>query len=427
MRALQRCFRSVIRDDHASVTPILALVMIVATAGGALAVDLARAYAFRQQLQIAADAAVLAAAINLPDLEAARNAAKAYAAKNGDGLPLVVADSDIEFGQWSPAAQKIVKDELAPSAIRVTLRLAKDRGNAVSTIFAAVFGHETMDVAASASAGKRGATCVIALDPTAASALSITGTSSLDAPDCAVQVNSRASNALSIVGKGSLTASSICVAGDDSITGAAHVSPEPTTYCPQQLDPLAALAPPEFDACDHTNKSFKKVTTTLSPGVYCGGLDVGTKSDITLQPGVYVIKDGAFSIKSDGAVSGQEVMIYLTGPGAILDFKAKSDVSLTAPSSGPHAGILIFQDRNFGGTHSWKSKVPNELHGTIYLPSGDLSSKSDNAMTPLDSCNVLIANSIEFQAKGGASIDLQGKDCKSRLPNAVFGTVVMLE
>ncbi len=401
--------------------------MIVATAGGALAVDLARAYAFRQQLQIAADAAVLAAAINLPDLDAARNAAKTYAAKNSDGLPLSLMDSDIEFGQWSPATQKIVKDELPPRAVRITLRLAKDRGNAVSTIFAAVFGHETMDVAASASAGKRGATCVMALDMTAASALSITGTSSLDAPDCAVQVNSRASNALSIVGKGSLTASSICVAGGASITGSAYVSPEPTTYCPQQVDPLAALEPPDFGACDHTNMSLKKATTTLNPGVYCGGLDIGTKSEITLQPGIYVIKDGAFSIKSDGAVSGQDVMIYLTGPGAVLDFKAKSEVSLTAPSVGAYAGILIFQDRNFSGTHSWKSKVPHQLHGTIYLPSGALSSKSDNAMTPLDSCNVLIANSIVFQAKGGASIELRGNDCKSRLPNAVFGAVVMLE
>ena len=71
--------------------------------------------------------------------------------------------------------------------------------------------------------------------------------------------------------------------------------------------------------------------------------------------------------------------------------------------------------------------LPSELHGTIYLPGGDLVSKSDNAMTPVDSCNVLIAKSITFQSKGGASIDLTGDECRSNLPSAVLGRVALLE
>ncbi|MGI9433219.1 MAG: TadG family pilus assembly protein, partial [Geminicoccaceae bacterium] len=365
----------------------MAAVLTLATAGGALAVDLARAQVFREQLQLSADAAVLAAAVNLPDVDAARKAARTYAAKNMDGAPYVLADSDIVFGQWNPGSRTVTRDEEAPRAVRVTLRLAKSNGNAVPTIFAGVFGHDTMDVAASANAGRRGATCVLALDKATNGAMSVTGQSSLEVPGCGVQVNSRASNALTVQGTGSIAADSICVAGDASISGSAYASPTPTTYCPQVVDPLADLEPPDIGACDHTNMSLKKVNATLNPGVYCGGLDIGAKSEITLQPGVYVIKDGSLSIKSDGAISGDGVMIYLTGPGAVLDFKSKSAVSLAAPATGGFKGILIFQDRNFGGTHSWKSKVPNELRGTIYLPSGDLSSKSDNAMTPLDSCN----------------------------------------
>lgn len=44
-----------LEDDRGAVLPILAVVVITAMAGAALAVDLARAHALRQQLQLTAD------------------------------------------------------------------------------------------------------------------------------------------------------------------------------------------------------------------------------------------------------------------------------------------------------------------------------------------------------------------------------------
>jgi hypothetical protein len=256
--------------------------------------------------------------------------------------------------------------------------------------------------------------------------MALAGKSLLEAYECGVQINSRSTSALTIKSGGAITAGAICVAGDAAIAGTGMASPEPVTYCPSASDPLADLIAPDYGACDHDHAVFESSAVSLDAGVYCGGLDVGAGATVTLNPGLYVIKDGAFSIKSDGAVSGTDVAIYLTGTDAVLDFKANSSVALTAPISGPLAGILIFQDRKFGGIHDWKSKVPTELHGTIYLPAGDLVSKSDNAMTPVDSCNVLIANSIAFENKGGASIDLTAGDCRSKLPAAVLGRVSLL-
>lgn len=66
----RRWTKSLKRNEQGSVLPIMAALMMMAAAGGALAVDMARAYAAKSDLQLAADSAALAAAIMLPDLEA---------------------------------------------------------------------------------------------------------------------------------------------------------------------------------------------------------------------------------------------------------------------------------------------------------------------------------------------------------------------
>ena len=414
-------------DERGSIMPVMAALLLISTVGGALAVDLTRAYTLREQLQTAADSAALAAATMLPDTRKAEQIALAYVAKNMPDYGQILRREDITFGQWSSAAREMVAGDSNPNAVQVITRLAETNGNAITTLFSGILGTETMDISAKSTAGRGTASCVLALDPNADGALDLDGAANLEAYLCGIQVNSRSSSALRVQGNGSIAAGSICVSGGASLGGPGLINPDPVTYCPTSSDPLADLEPPDFGSCDHNNASFKKTFISLDPGVYCGGLDIGTKSEIMLNPGIYVIKDGAFSIESDGLVVGEGVAIYLTGPGAVLDFKAKSSVSLTAPSGGPLAGILFFQDRHFGGTHDWKSNVPNELHGTIYLPGGDLVSKSENAMTPINSCNVLIARSIAFQSKGGASIDLTADDCRSKLPSAVLGRVALLE
>ena len=67
--------------------PSMAMLVLMTTAGAALAVDITRAYSIKAELQAAADSAALAAALKLPDLDAARKAGMRYAGKNSAGLP----------------------------------------------------------------------------------------------------------------------------------------------------------------------------------------------------------------------------------------------------------------------------------------------------------------------------------------------------
>ncbi len=51
---------------------------------------------------------------------------------------------------------------------------------------------------------------------------------------------------------------------------------------------------------------------TLSPGVYCGGLNIQTGTT-DAQPGVYVIRNGALNVASGATLKGNGVTIVLTG------------------------------------------------------------------------------------------------------------------
>ncbi|MEM9625183.1 MAG: TadG family pilus assembly protein [Pseudomonadota bacterium] len=416
-----------LRDDRGAVLPIMALVVIVAVTGAALAVDLARAQAMRQQLQLTADAAALAAAINLPDVDAAREAAHRYAMRNMPDYANVISTDGIEFGQWDPDTREIELTEQGPSAVRVTPSLSAAKGNTLSTLFAGLLGSDSLEITASAVAGKRSAMCILSLEQEEAFGLHLNWDSKIEAPNCTVQVNSAHKWAFSAWAGSELLAGGLCITGGSYLSFFGHnVSPEPTNGCPPQPDPLAALEAPGIGGCDFNDTALSEYNGTLHPGVYCGGLAISGSSDVDLAAGVYVIKDGPLSIADTAKMTGDEVTFFLTGDTALVNFSDNSELALTAPADGDLAGILVYQDRNFGGNHIWDSGAPNTLHGTIYLPEGTLKSNSSNAITPVNSCNVLIAKQIHLDYQSSVSIDLSQDHCKQYLPAAVLGTVALL-
>jgi hypothetical protein len=289
-----------------------------------------------------------------------------------------------------------------------------------------MFGSDLLDVAASAAAGKRSSTCIMALEQDAVDALALDFAASIQARDCTVQINSRHERAFRVLLGSKVNAGGLCVTGGAFVSKWAAVEPEVTEGCLPAIDPLADLAPPEVGGCDFNDTSIFNYHGTLQPGVYCGGLQILGLSSVTLAAGTYVIKDGPLLLTGFSEITGDEVAFFLTGNEAIIRFSEMSTLTLRAPTSGALEGILVFQDRNFAGHHIWESKAPTELYGTIYLPNGHLLSQSSNAITPVDSCNVLIAKSIRFAFRSGVSIDLGREECKDYLPTAIMGTVALL-
>lgn len=417
------------RDVRGSMAPLIAFGVIVGISGAALSVDLVRGSALQQSLHMAADAAALAAAARLPDTSAATDVALAYVEKNMPAAQYgrVLDPADVEFGLWDPKTRAFTPQSGTATAVRVTTRLSEQNENAVGTFFAGILGRRSIDVAASAIAGRGGAPCVIALDPAAKGSTTLKTNAAIEATGCGVQVNSTTNAALNISGSSSIDASDVCVGGTVSRANSATTTPEPREHCPGQADPLANLQPPSYSGCDHGLMILKDVVKTLSPGVYCAGIQITGTSDITLAPGTYVLLNGPLMVASTAKLSGENVSIYLKGLLANIDFLDDAQIALTAPTTGDMAGILFFQDRQSHNIHFWAGDSSTNLHGVIYVPGSKLYSSNVNLITPTRACAVLIANALEFDKASGMSIDLTDAKCRAGLPGPYQRGVVLLD
>ncbi|AWV19628.1 TadE/TadG family type IV pilus assembly protein [Methylobacterium fujisawaense] len=315
-----------------------AVVLLGLTGGG---IDYARLASRRSQLQNAADAGVLAA---------------------GNYLKLAVATS--------AAAKSIVVDTIqaqaaprteSPYALQVDV--ADDRTSVAVTVdetvklaFGGFVGVPMVKVAVRSKARVVGKMrlCLLTLDPLADGAFELEKSAEVTAQDCSLYSNSLSPRGM--VGKDNAyaRAQTICTAG--GFDGArANFAPPPQTSCPPIQDPLKDRAPPPIGACTaipasanskrDTSGNLVDQSVTLDPGTYCGGLHITKSASVALRAGTYVMKDGPLIVDKDAAMTGIDVAFYFTGNKGGLVFDKKTTVSLSAPTTGPMAGLLMMEER----------------------------------------------------------------------------------
>lgn len=154
--------------------------------------------------------------------------------------------------------------------------------------------------------------CVYALNQTAANALSISGAVIINASNCGVVVDSSSNSALRFSGSGSFTAKYFDVVGGVSTSGAVTLSPAPTTHSAYQPDPLTFLVPPSSTACNYTNFKVTTGSSTLNPGTYCNGITISGATNVTFNPGTYILMGGGLTVSGAAILNGTGVTFFLT-------------------------------------------------------------------------------------------------------------------
>ncbi len=260
-------------------------------------------------------------------------------------------------------------------------------------------GAQNLTISAQAVARLVGGTsvCVIGLDDSAAGTVSLDSNSELSASSCAVYSNSSDNRGLSSNSNSVLLAALICSAGGAD-GQPFNFDPEPLTDCPTIEDPLADRPAPPVGSCTAHDREIKDITTTIGPGVYCGGLRIDGNARVHLSPGIYVIKDGPFNVDSNSEIDGEHVAFYLTGAGSTFRFASNAKVTLSAPTDGPLAGLLFFEARNSPPLrqHQILSNYARELVGTIYLPNGRFIIDADNEVADQSAYTAIVARRIEL-------------------------------
>ncbi len=296
---------------------------------------------------------------------------------------------------------------------------------------------------------------IIVLDHTAGGALTLSGNASINVPGV-IYVDSGSSSALSVSGNAGLEASSIDVVGKVQKSGNASFSPAPVTGAAVAADPLASLPLP--GAPSLANDGSKSVSgnsvATIGPGIY-SQISVSGNGQLTMTAGTYMIGSGGFtasgnaviklgagsyildgsglSISGNAALSGAGVTIFNVGSsynpatgyddgsfGAVT-FSGSGAESLTPPTSGTYAGILLYQARDNAKALTLSGNAMQGLSGTIYAAAAQLTESGNAQIGTASNPISIIVDTMSISGNAVANAQLDARPWEpSHLPRPRF-------
>lgn len=261
--------------------------------------------------------------------------------------------------------------------------------------------------------------CVLALNPTAAPSISLSGGSSWIAPDCRIQSNSAANNSVNLSGNSSITSIGNCFVGGVN-QGLTHITPRPDASCTAVPDPFASVQKPVITGCDYTNLNLN-TPSTLSPGTYCGGLRLANV-EFNFNPGTYIIKDGTFVTSGAAGLVGNGVTFFLTGTNAGVTWSGGGTYNLSATTSGPLAGFVIYIDPNSSGmTKSHISGGGNTTYvGAMYFPKQQLIISGTGSTTDPSPFTALVADTFLYSGTSTLSVGVDPTKTSVPVPSGLY-------
>jgi Flp pilus assembly protein TadG len=403
-------FASLLSNQRGSISVLTALTMVPVLIAATAAVDMGNAVRIKTSLQAAADAGVLAAATAL---------ASGYSDSDKEKIAL-----DTFYANLSPQLQKAfpaepdISIDFPAQKVHMAVQVNTDQ---LLTNF--IVESMALGVQATAMVEQGSPVCLMALNPTAWMGLNIQGTANVQALDCAVHVNSNHDEGMRQTGGSQIAAESFCVHGDYS---GSNYSPTPRRHCMREQDPLADkyatdLASTDLTTCREDNPKVVKGNAefvTFEPGVYCGGLSL-QQGKVRLAPGIHVFRDGELSVSAQSWLIGEGVSILLTGNASTrITNQAGANFDVSAPKTGPFAGIVIGQD---------PSTVPvkmNEIigggymrfNGILYFPAQPLKITGNGEIGSDSPQFAIIADTITIEGNGVLTIKIGADYTSAGLP-----------
>jgi Flp pilus assembly protein TadG len=393
--------------------------LLLGVAGGA--VDMIAYHRNMQRMQDAADTAALAAAregsLKGWDQNIASSIAATFASENL-GQPIPDASGASMAAMSSPSGQ--VQVATAVDAVNKTVKVTLEMDDYPYFFLGYFRNSPQIRVTAQANVAGEMNICVIGLDPAASGTVQLTGTSKVTAPNCAIMSNSVSTDGFVATDNSLLTSDYNCSAG--GIVGAAkNFTTNPTTDCRPVADPLAARGIPPAAPCNYTNKVVSGFVTVLSPGVYCGGINIKDKANVLFKPGTYVIKNGELKSNLGGISAGKGVTFVFVGEGSRFAFDSSTTIGFSAPETGPYAGILFYQDPAMVNmlTYEISSVKAGLLLGTIYLPNGTFKVHAANKVGEQSAFTVIVARKLDIGSAADLVINAEYAATKVPVPKGV--------
>jgi hypothetical protein len=172
-------------------------------------------------------------------------------------------------------------------------------------------------------------------------------------------------------------------------------------------DPFANLPAPSFSGTGTALNLSANQSLSIGPGVvvFSQITESGT-AHLTIAPGTEVITTGGISVSGGASVSGTGVLLYNAGGGIAVSGNAT--LNLSAATSGPYAGLVIFQSRTDTQALNFSGNGVGSLSGTVYAPAAQVNLSGNASLQNVSLlCNTLTlsGNAGAFQLADGRSSD----------------------
>ncbi|MEZ5872615.1 MAG: Tad domain-containing protein [Nitratireductor sp.] len=373
-----------------------------------MAIDYSEMQRHRWRLQETADASALYATKQLEQAGRTENDLL------GDAKNVVASDFDIE---GDPEV------DLDKKANRLTVTLHKF----YQPTFLSIIDQAPIKIGVLAEVAYdevfEGAKCFVSLSESGSGVLTLNGNSKIDAKKCGVHVNSDSSKAVDLNGSNTeIESESNCfVGGVDS--GLGRIQPPPETSCAILPDPFNDYDLPTVGNCTYTDyKVNANRTVTLNPGVYCGGLSIGSGAQVTFSPGLYIIKNGAFKTTGSSHLEGEGVSFYFTGDDIAVNFSGGTTFHLVAMETGDMAGFIFFFDPNSDMTKSseFSGNSNTYFEGLMYFGNRDLRINGSGEVNTGSPFSSIVANTITLNGSATLNFNIDAAHTDVPIPEELY-------
>lgn len=262
--------------------------------------------------------------------------------------------------------------------------------------------------------------CILALNPKASGAITVSGTADIVATDCTIIANSDSPQAITTNGGINLVADAIGYGNLDggfNQNGSGTISPTPVP-APIQADPFKDCVEPIPGAQVLRSGSQLQIgggTTPLLPGYYQGGIKI-TGGDVTFAAGLYVVDGFAANGGTLTSLPGG-ITIFNTGAGLNdnISIGGNTSATLVAPISPDTCGNFLFWNSknatvsngnggNADGTVIGTSD--STFEGVFYFPTVQLT-YGGNAGTQAP-FSMIVADTLKFAGTPNLGVNWRG-------------------
>jgi hypothetical protein len=206
-----------------------------------------------------------------------------------------------------------------------------------------------------------------------------------------IYVDSTGPTAVSLVGNAGVSAPSVYIAQTGSApSGVTATGGSVNMGATPMADPLSHIPVPSG-----SNPPSGVSVVSLPNGI--------TGSTSLASNTVYIVGGPGISLSGNATLTGTNVMLYVTGPSAAISMTGNGAVTLSPMTTGPYAGLVLFQDRSDTNADVMHGNGNLNISGTIYAPDASMTATGNGTTDVFGS--QIITNTLTVKGNGTVNVD----------------------